>query len=74
MVEEATAASHSLKNEANQLSALVDRFQVGGSSVAAPAKRAPAARPAQVRPATFARPGRSGGAATAVKTEEWEEF
>ncbi|MFZ0268921.1 methyl-accepting chemotaxis protein, partial [Caulobacter sp.] len=46
MVEEATAASHSLKNEANQLAALVDRFQVGGTSAAAPAKRAPAARSA----------------------------
>jgi methyl-accepting chemotaxis protein len=75
MVEEATAASHSLKNEANQLAALVDRFQVGGASAAASVKRPPAARAAQARATTFARPGRaSGGAAVAVKTEEWEEF
>jgi methyl-accepting chemotaxis protein len=75
MVEEATAASHSLKNEANQLAALVDRFQVGGTAATAPIKRAPAARAAQARASTFVRPGRaSGGAAVAVKTEEWEEF
>jgi methyl-accepting chemotaxis protein len=74
MVEEATAASHSLKNEANQLAALVDRFQVGGAA-AAPVKRAPAARPAAARAATFVRPGAArGNTALAAKTEEWEEF
>ena len=74
MVEEATAASHSLKNEANQLAALVDRFRVGEASAMAPAARAPAARPAQARAATTVRPGRSGGAALATKVEDWEEF
>ena len=29
MVEEATAASHALKGEANELAVLVGRFQVG---------------------------------------------
>ncbi len=75
MVEEATAASHSLKNEANQLKALVDRFQVGGSAVAASTRRAPAVRPAQARAATVVRPGGvSGNTALAAKADEWEEF
>jgi methyl-accepting chemotaxis protein len=73
MVEEATAATHSLKGEARELSALVGRFQVGAS--AAPAARAGAA---PARPNTFVRPGRPapsrGNAAVAVKAEEWEEF
>ncbi len=75
MVEEATAASHSLKNEASQLAALVARFQVGDSVAAAPAKRAPAARPATARAATFVRPGATrGNTALAVQTDAWEEF
>jgi len=85
MVEEATAASHSLKNEAKSLMELVGRFRVAeGSAVAtpsrpaqttyrppAPAARAPA-RPAPARPTVSARPGR-GSAAVAV-SEDWEEF
>jgi methyl-accepting chemotaxis protein len=74
MVEEATAASHSLKNEANQLAALVDRFRVGAASAMAPAVRAPPPRPAQARAPTPVRPGRTGGAALATKVEDWEEF
>ncbi|KRA61855.1 chemotaxis protein [Caulobacter sp. Root655] len=73
MVEEATAAAHSLKGEANQLSALVGRFRVGAEA-AAPASRGSA----PARPNTSVRPGRPvpsrGGAAVAVKNDEWEEF
>jgi methyl-accepting chemotaxis protein len=73
MVEEATAATHSLKGEARELSALVGRFQVGAD--AAPVARAGAA---PARPNTFVRPGRPapsrGNTAVAMKAEEWEEF
>jgi methyl-accepting chemotaxis protein len=79
MVEEATAASHSLKNEAKALMGLVARFRVDQMAQAAPApersvQRAmapsrPVSRPV-ARPA--ARPGR-GSAAVAVN-EDWEEF
>jgi methyl-accepting chemotaxis protein len=79
MVEEATAASHSLKNEAKALMGLVARFRVDQMAQAAPApersvQRAmapsrPVSRPG-ARPA--ARPGR-GSAAVAVN-EDWEEF
>ena len=73
MVEEATAAAHSLKGEANQLSALVGRFRVGAEG-AAPVSRGSA----PTRPNTSVRPGRPapsrGGAAVAVRNDEWEEF
>jgi methyl-accepting chemotaxis protein len=83
MVEEATAATHSLKGETGELAALVGRFKVGGESAgrasapAAPA--APRANPvhaAQARAQTFVRPGRPGGGSTALatKVDEWEEF
>ena len=83
MVEEATAASHSLKNEAKALMELVGRFRVvEGAAVVAksrpaqttyrpPAPQAPS-RPASPRPTGSARPGR-GSAAVAV-SEDWEEF
>ncbi len=86
MVEEATAASHSLKNEAAALMELVGRFRVteGAPAVATsrpaqttyrPPAPAPARAPARAepaRPAVSARPGR-GSAAVAVR-EDWEEF
>nr|WP_232793347.1 methyl-accepting chemotaxis protein [Caulobacter hibisci] len=77
MVEEATAATHSLKGETGELAALVGRFRVGGESAirtpAAPTSHA--VHVAQARAQTFVRPGgRSGGAATATKVDEWEEF
>ncbi|CAN5165597.1 hypothetical protein BH10PSE3_BH10PSE3_16410 [soil metagenome] len=76
MVEQATAATHSLKGEANELSALVGRFKLGDEAMAAPAARASA----PARPNTFVRPGRAsapvsrGNTAVAVKSDEWEEF
>jgi len=79
MVEEATAATHSLKGETGELAALVGRFKVGGDAAArASAPAAPRANPvhaAQARAQTFVRPGRPGGsAALATKVDEWEEF
>ena len=75
MVEQATAATHSLKGEANELSALVGRFKLGGEAMAAPARAS-----APARPNTFVRPGRAsapasrGNTALATKSDAWEEF
>jgi methyl-accepting chemotaxis protein len=71
MVEEATAATHSLKGEAAELAALVSRFKVGEGASAASAR--PAAPVQRARPSTAVRPGRSSSTAVAVK-EDWEEF
>ncbi|HEY5797822.1 MAG TPA: methyl-accepting chemotaxis protein [Bosea sp. (in: a-proteobacteria)] len=87
MAEQSTAAAHSLSQEADRLSALVARFQLGGdvaglramaktmqaAVAAAPARRAAPPRAAQ--PVAY-----SGGAATARKIDpsahdkDWEEF
>ena len=73
MVEEATAASHSLKSEAAALMEMVARFRVSQTGEAQVARTAPrAARAAPARPTLAARPGR-GSAAVAV-SEAWEEF
>jgi methyl-accepting chemotaxis protein len=79
MVEESTAASHSLAREAEQLAVLVSRFRTGearGTAApsyrnAAPARRA-AAPVTQLRTAG----GRGQSAATAPSTDAggWEEF
>ena len=76
MVEETTAASHSLAKETQDLVGLVDHFQVGGTGAgrpaqaSAPRRGAPAARPA------VAQSGRGGAAALRKPEPEagWEEF
>jgi methyl-accepting chemotaxis protein len=72
MVEQSTAASHSLANEANALDGLTRGFKVGGgSSYAAPARRSGnPVHAAQGRVASFAR----SNVATAAKADAWEEF
>jgi methyl-accepting chemotaxis protein len=80
MVEEATAASHSLKNEAKALMEMVGRFRIAETAASEPRAsrttyRPPApvaAKTAPARPMVSARPGR-GSAAVAV-SEDWEEF
>nr|WP_165184342.1 methyl-accepting chemotaxis protein [Caulobacter soli] len=88
MVEESTAATHSLKGETGELVRLIGRFNVGGGrpqaasyerpQAADPAVHTPAANPVaeqRARLNAFARPGR-GGAATAAApaADGWEEF
>ncbi len=84
MVEQSTAASHSLAQEAEVLQASVAQFRVGDAA------RAPAARPVPAAPVRQAEPPRSnrvvqalktlgrGGAAPKVETaaleDGWEEF
>jgi len=70
MVEEANAASASLKQESAELTAMVGRFSTSASARRAPSPVAsrPAPRPAR---APMHRPG---SAAVAVKHDEWTEF
>jgi methyl-accepting chemotaxis protein len=77
MVEQTTAATHSLKDQTAELVNLISTFRVGrsGTLASAPARAAPAparAVPAS-RPSAMARPAARGGTAVAVK-ETWEEF
>ena len=76
MVEESTAASHTMAREAEALHALLRQFQLrnsGGSRATSPAAYGEAARPAaQLR--TVAKAMRSGQASAAVAAESWEEF
>ena len=79
MVEQATAAAHSLRDETQTLADLIGKFQYGGG--AAVASRAVSPTPAnpvhavqqKVRAFAGARPG-AAAASAAVKTENWEEF
>ena len=89
MVEESTAASHSLAQEAEALQASVAQFRVGaGSPVQASAER-PALRPVRDSPAVTSAYGQRkpvipmvqalktigrGGAARKPESEGWEEF
>ncbi|WP_187969525.1 methyl-accepting chemotaxis protein [Aquibium microcysteis] len=79
MVEESTAASHSLAREAEQLAVLVSRFRTGEArGAAAPSYRSaqPARRPAapvtQLR--TAGGRGQSAAAAPSADAGGWEEF
>ncbi|MCF3639178.1 methyl-accepting chemotaxis protein [Rhizobium sp. TRM95111] len=73
MVEETTAASMALNEEAQTLKSLVARFRAG-SAVAAPATRsAPAYAPALQR-ATPVRPVPQVSGNTALAQDAWEEF
>jgi methyl-accepting chemotaxis protein len=68
MVEESTAASHTLSRETEELTKLVGHFQVG--EIEAPQKRAAKniTRPAMKTV------GARGGAAPKPANDEWEEF
>jgi len=79
MVEQTTAATHSLKSQTAELFRQVGAFSISSRSAASPAVSAPAVA---TRPAPAARPASRpggptptsrGGAAAALK-EEWEEF
>ena len=77
MVEESTAASHSLTQEADQLMTLISRFQTGAAlpaASAAPARPRPAHGQTVVqqkqRVARFA----SDGSAALKADEDWQEF
>ena len=70
MVEEATAASHALSNEADAWQTLISRFRVGETAANPAAPRA--AKPATVTQLKTA--GRGGAALRTDPVEEWHEF
>jgi methyl-accepting chemotaxis protein len=74
MVEEATAASHALTSEADTLSRLISRFELGAEASPTRAQPAPAAQHRPVPQMKTA--GVRGGAAPAFATHEdnWDEF
>jgi methyl-accepting chemotaxis protein len=73
MVEESTAASHALAQEADDLSRLMEQFQVGGAQVATSQARAGApSHPVHAAQTRVARMAASGSAAR--KLDTWEEF
>jgi methyl-accepting chemotaxis protein len=77
MVEESTAASHSMREEANSLSNMVSRFKIGEGSVST-ASAAPIVSPALRSTTSVAKsvqgaPAR-GGAQPAAKDDVWEDF
>jgi methyl-accepting chemotaxis protein len=80
MVEESTAASRSLAQEAEELARLMRAFKVGGSERAAqsaPAAPAPAASPVRSlrqRATAALRTLGAGGAAAKPSADGWEEF
>jgi methyl-accepting chemotaxis protein len=77
MVEESTAASFALVSEAQQLTEMIARFQIGAVAQPPPRRAPVPERAARVRRPAIVRGGR--GAATARKIEvdedeSWEEF
>jgi methyl-accepting chemotaxis protein len=68
MVEESTAASHALAREAEDLTRLVDQFEVGDARAAPPAAAPPAPK---VRPRVAVV---GGTAARKVQPDGWTEF
>jgi methyl-accepting chemotaxis protein len=76
MVEESTAASHSLAQETEELARLISKFQVGETAkAAAPARRAPATRTAMKTISTHA--GGGGALRKPEPTDDrdsWQEF
>uniref|UniRef100_UPI0028A72400 methyl-accepting chemotaxis protein n=1 Tax=Brevundimonas sp. TaxID=1871086 RepID=UPI0028A72400 len=67
MVEESTAASHSLAQEADVLAASVARFRIGGAVAAEPS-------PAPKTVAVMKAFGRGGAAQLQEVEDDWQEF
>jgi methyl-accepting chemotaxis protein len=79
MVEQATAASHSLSGEAEALNRLIARFELGAGHVMSSAPAAPRAPAAPQRHTAVAMKttGRGGAApkpAPAIEEDAWDEF
>lgn len=77
MVEETTAASHSLSSEAENLRRLLQQFRIGqatGAFAAAPRYAAPAVHTRSTAPTRPAVRTASRGQAIAVADDGWEDF
>ena len=75
MVEESTAAAHSLAQETTSLSDLMGRFRIrdAAAPVRAPV-RTPAARPAAPARTVVALKAVGGRGQSAAQSTDWEEF
>ena len=71
MVEQSTAASHALVQEANDLAQLVARFRTGAEGVAQPPRR-PAPQPVRQQAVAAMRPTQQ--IASRPQDDTWEEF
>lgn len=75
MVEETTAAAHSLANEADQLFQLLGQFNIGsGGGTHRGGKPAPSSKPASAVRQMTAKVAHAFNGNAAVKSESWEEF
>jgi PAS domain S-box-containing protein len=79
MVEESTAASHSLTQEADELMNLISRFQTGAPAAASAGHAKPGSRGGkpQAQPITQQRQRVAqfaSNGATALKDDDWQEF
>ncbi|MFZ5729985.1 methyl-accepting chemotaxis protein [Phenylobacterium sp.] len=77
MVEESTAASHALAQDADELTRLMGRFSVDSAEARAPTRRraAPPSRPAErVRPAMQVVGNTALKARPTAAAEDWQEF
>ncbi len=75
MVEQSTAATHSLRGEADELRRLISEFRTS-EAAARPAQATSASQPTPSEPRRMTERLRRayGGGATAAKTAAWEEF
>jgi methyl-accepting chemotaxis protein len=78
MVEESTAASHSLAGEAEELSNLVSHFEIGQPAQVATARSRPAPKPVAKHPAPAPAPQTRGALALKPRAEadedDWKDF
>jgi methyl-accepting chemotaxis protein len=78
MVEESTAASHSLASEAEELATLVSHFEIGQAAPQARATRAPAHKPKPVVKHEPAHAPTRGALALKPRVEadedDWKDF
>ncbi|MGH7019997.1 MAG: methyl-accepting chemotaxis protein, partial [Brevundimonas sp.] len=74
MVEESTAASHSLAQETTSLSDLMRRFRISAETAPASIQPAPHQAPAAPRPVAALKTVGGRGLSVVPATQEWEEF
>jgi methyl-accepting chemotaxis protein len=79
MVEESTAASHSLAQETEELARLISKFQVGQDTSVSPIRQASRPAPRTTHTAMKTVAGHGGGGAVRkpaaeADSDNWQEF
>ncbi|AYV46011.1 globin-coupled sensor protein [Caulobacter flavus] len=75
MVEQTTAATHSLKGQSNELTRLVGGFKTSRQAITTPiARPAHHAAPRPAAPRMASRPGAQRGSAALAVDQDWEEY